>query len=158
MRNVRPGCDVLNMDTNWKKTEMSTPKSAEFYTEPTHDEIAFCAFLLWEKDGSQPGRETHYWLEAETQLRATRLKKAEAAAALAAKPWPPAKRSTKPAKAPVAAKPAVKPVTKLEAKVATKPAVPMAKLAPAPTRATAVKAAASPKPAPAPARSSRRSA
>lgn len=56
--------------------------------DPTHEEIALCAFLAWEKDGRQPGREMNYWLAAETELREARRKKAEAAAKLAAQPWP----------------------------------------------------------------------
>lgn len=55
---------------------------------PTHDEIALHAFLIWEKEGRQPGREQTYWLQAETQLRLTRQQQAEAAAK-AARTWPP---------------------------------------------------------------------
>ncbi len=57
--------------------------------EPTRDEIALCAFLIWEKDGRQPGRETTYWLEAETQLRQARQQQAQLAATKSARPWPP---------------------------------------------------------------------
>lgn len=55
---------------------------------PTHDEIALHAFLIWEKEGRQPGREQAYWLQAEALLRQTRQQKAEAAAK-AARTWPP---------------------------------------------------------------------
>lgn len=55
---------------------------------PTHDEIALHAFLIWEKDGRQPGREQTYWLQAEAQLRLTRQQQAEAAAKTA-RTWPP---------------------------------------------------------------------
>ena len=68
---------------------MTSTNASLHYQEPAHDEIALTAFLLWEKDGRQPGRELHYWLQAEAQLRQARQKKAEAAAALAAQPWPP---------------------------------------------------------------------
>jgi len=33
--------------------------------EPTREEIAMCAFLTWEKNGRQPGRDFDYWLEAD---------------------------------------------------------------------------------------------
>jgi hypothetical protein len=94
---------------------------------PTHDEIALHAFLIWEKEGRQPGREMTYWLQAEAQLRQSRQQQAESAAKTV-RQWPPADapklataRAITPA-APKAAKPgasreiAVKPVA------ATKPA------------------------------------
>lgn len=37
------------------------------------------AYLLAEADGFQPGREVHYWLQAEKQLAADRPAKATAA-------------------------------------------------------------------------------
>lgn len=55
---------------------------------PTHDEIALHAFLIWEKEGRQPGREQTHWLQAEAQLRLTRQQQAEAAVK-AALIWPP---------------------------------------------------------------------
>jgi hypothetical protein len=39
---------------------------------PSKEEIALCAYLIWEREGRQPGRENEYWLQAETQLLATR--------------------------------------------------------------------------------------
>lgn len=63
------------------KTETAASIISIRYTEPTHDEIALAAFLAWERDGRQPGREMQYWLEAENQIRIARQKKAEAAAA-----------------------------------------------------------------------------
>jgi len=63
------------------KTETAALNIPVSYPEPTHDEIAMAAFLAWERGGRQPGREMQYWLEAENQIRTTRLKKAEAAAA-----------------------------------------------------------------------------
>jgi hypothetical protein len=39
---------------------------------PTNAEIAFCAYLIWEKEGKPEGRQREYWLQAETQLMATR--------------------------------------------------------------------------------------
>jgi len=36
----------------------------------TDEDIARCAYLIWEKEGKQEGREREYWVQAETQLRA----------------------------------------------------------------------------------------
>jgi len=35
------------------------------------DDIARLAYLNWQKDGSPQGRDMAYWLEAETQIKAT---------------------------------------------------------------------------------------
>jgi len=87
--------------------------------QPTHDEIALHAFLIWEKDGRQPGREQTYWLQAEAQLRQTRQQQAESAAK-AARTWPPQtaaapKLSTARAITPAAPKAAAPKSTKLAA-------------------------------------------
>ena len=37
--------------------------------KPTHDEIARCAYLIWEQEGREPGRELNHWLQAHAQLR-----------------------------------------------------------------------------------------
>ena len=37
--------------------------------EPTHDEIALCAYSLWERQGHPQSQEVAIWLQAETQLR-----------------------------------------------------------------------------------------
>ena len=37
---------------------------------PTPEEIARCAFLIWEQEGFPEGRALEHWLEAETQLLA----------------------------------------------------------------------------------------
>jgi hypothetical protein len=42
------------------------------FQAPHQDEIAFCAYLIWEKEGRPSGREREHWLQAETQLLATR--------------------------------------------------------------------------------------
>jgi len=39
---------------------------------PGNDEIAYCAYLIWEKEGRPPGRAREHWLQAETQLTACR--------------------------------------------------------------------------------------
>jgi hypothetical protein len=68
---------------------MSQSHPAPFYHEPTHDEIALCAYLTWEKQGRAANQEMNCWLEAQAQLRATRQQEAEIAATKAARPWPP---------------------------------------------------------------------
>ena len=77
-----------------KTTETTAANTTYRYEEPNHDEIALAAFLAWEKDGQQAGREMDYWLQAESQLREARQKKAEAAAAQASLPWPRPTRAT----------------------------------------------------------------
>jgi hypothetical protein len=92
---------------------MKSTSETQFYKEPTHDEIALNAFLAWERDGYPQSSDLNYWLEAEARLRAQRRKQAEAAAAQAAKPWPPQSRiqSVKAKKAATVAAPTVvKPV------------------------------------------------
>jgi hypothetical protein len=42
------------------------------FNEPAPEEIAYCAYLIWEKEGCPEGREREHWLQAETQLLATR--------------------------------------------------------------------------------------
>ena len=37
---------------------------------PTPEEIAICAYLIWEKEGCPPGRDAAHWLQAEKQLHA----------------------------------------------------------------------------------------
>lgn len=42
------------------------------YDEPTRDEIAACAYSIWENEGRPAGREIAHWLQAEAHLVATR--------------------------------------------------------------------------------------
>jgi len=42
------------------------------FSAPAAEEIAVCAYLIWEKEGRPKGREREHWLQAETQLLATR--------------------------------------------------------------------------------------
>ena len=42
------------------------------YHPPEPYEIAYCAYLIWEKEGRPIGRAREHWLQAETQLLATR--------------------------------------------------------------------------------------
>ncbi len=39
---------------------------------PSNEEIAYCAYLIWEKEGKPAGHEREHWLQAETQLLACR--------------------------------------------------------------------------------------
>lgn len=91
---------------------MSDPNLSAFYKEPTHDEIALVAFLAWEKDGRQSGREMNYWLHAETHLRTARQKKAEDAAKIAARPWPRTASTGSARRAPVQSAPKASPAPK----------------------------------------------
>ncbi|MBI3849963.1 MAG: DUF2934 domain-containing protein [Verrucomicrobia bacterium] len=37
--------------------------------KPTRDEIALCAYSIWEREGRSQGRELQHWLQAEAVLR-----------------------------------------------------------------------------------------
>jgi hypothetical protein len=39
---------------------------------PAPEEIALCAYLIWENEGRPRGREREHWFQAETQLMACR--------------------------------------------------------------------------------------
>ncbi len=41
--------------------------------QPTYEEIAACAYLIWEKEGRPHGRDVAHWLQAEEHLLADRL-------------------------------------------------------------------------------------
>jgi Protein of unknown function (DUF2934) len=51
------------------KTKNTVPAPA-VTLEPTREEIAVRAYLVWEKNGRQPGREHENWLQAEAEIRA----------------------------------------------------------------------------------------
>jgi hypothetical protein len=38
--------------------------------QPTSEQIAVCAYLIWEKQGRPHGRHETHWLQAEKQLKA----------------------------------------------------------------------------------------
>ena len=59
--------------------------------DPSPDEIARCAYLIWEREGRPAGREMQHWLEAEAQLRAIKIE-----ASMSEKP----RAKTKPARHP----------------------------------------------------------
>jgi hypothetical protein len=40
-------------------------------SEATEDEIAVCAYFIWEQEGKPVGRALHHWLQAELQLAAS---------------------------------------------------------------------------------------
>ena len=113
---------------------MTTKSETRFFKEPTHDEIALHAFLAWERDGRPQSSDQNYWFDAEARLRTQRLQLAEAAAAKAARPWPPQSR----VKA-VKSKPAAT-IAKAPAPKAAAPVRAVKKAAPATAaRATTVK-------------------
>jgi hypothetical protein len=41
--------------------------------QPTHEEIAVCAYLIWENEGRPEGRDEEYWYQATVQLSLSRL-------------------------------------------------------------------------------------
>jgi len=51
-------------------------KTMKSYREPSCEEIAFCAYCIYESEGRPQGKDRAHWLEAEAQLIAER--KAEA--------------------------------------------------------------------------------
>lgn len=98
---------------------MKTTAATPILSEPSHDEIALTAFLQWEKDGRQSGRDTFYWNQAENQLLELYRQKAErTAAAQTARAWP--VQPLVPAAKPTPVKPAS------SAKRSTKPKTPAA--------------------------------
>ena len=112
---------------------MKTTAASPLHPEPTHDEIALSAFLLWEKEGRQSGCEMTCWLQAEAQLRAFRQQKVEAAAQ-SAKSWTTQSTAAR---------------TKTATSSAAPQPAPKAKLPAAPKLATTVARATTVKPAPA---------
>lgn len=58
-------------------------KTATSHHSPTSDEIAACAYQIYELEGRPEGRNLDHWLAAETQLLAERARPARPAAATA---------------------------------------------------------------------------
>lgn len=46
--------------------------------KPTHEEIAFYSYLIWENEGRPCGRAFDHWLQAEAQLKAEQKNKMSA--------------------------------------------------------------------------------
>ena len=107
----------MNQKTKDDMTPMKTSSSVQ---EPTHDEIALSAFLTWEKEGRQPGRELTYWLRAEAEIRSFRQKKAETAAAQSKWPSQPSAASSRTVKSKTAPSSAAKPTPPAAQKLTTK--------------------------------------
>jgi hypothetical protein len=59
-------------------------KSLKTYQEPTREEIAACAYLIYEREGRPDGKATQHWLEAEAQLIAERRAQVRQSSAKAA--------------------------------------------------------------------------
>ena len=53
---------------------------------PTAEEIALCAYGIWEKEGRPAGRDAAHWRQAEAQLQAAFLHEKLAAAKLTSAP------------------------------------------------------------------------
>ena len=51
---------------------LDMPQEDNGFSHPTREEIAICAYLIWEKEGRPAGRTIEDWLQAETQLMACR--------------------------------------------------------------------------------------
>ena len=85
------------------------PPLAQPGNEAFRAAIARCAFLAWQAEGCQPGRDVEYWIEAEIQLEAAWQVEAEAVVArqpaprtracVSSEPRSAARRQTKPARA-----------------------------------------------------------
>ena len=67
-------------------------KSAKTYKQPTREEIAACAYRIYETEGRPHDRQQHHWLQAEAQLIAER--KAQSGES-SAKPAPTSKEASK---------------------------------------------------------------
>ena len=54
-----------------KQTKDASPRllTNGAHSEPAHDEIARCAYSLWEQQGHPQDQEIGIWLQAEAQLR-----------------------------------------------------------------------------------------
>ena len=51
---------------------LSMPQQINGIQLPAIEEIALCAYLIWDREGRPSGREKEHWFQAETQLLATR--------------------------------------------------------------------------------------
>ena len=58
--------DPKGMNTQ-QQTQSTKPHSN---LKPTHEEIAICAYYIWEKEGCADGHDVEHWLQAELQLAA----------------------------------------------------------------------------------------
>jgi hypothetical protein len=80
-----------------KKMKNNGPDTTGIH-EPTNEEIAVRAYLIWEKNGKPHGRDREYWLQAEAELQAGYKKLIEVigTAVITPKPTAKASRSTSP--------------------------------------------------------------
>ena len=78
-----------------KKMKKIVPAAAGIH-EPTNEEIAVRAYLIWEKNGKPHGQDRAYWLQAEAELRAgyTKLPEAVLPTVAVSKPKAKASRTT----------------------------------------------------------------
>jgi hypothetical protein len=52
-----------------KSKKLKTGTAAAAVRVFSHEQIATCAYLVWEREGRPQGREQIHWQEAESQLR-----------------------------------------------------------------------------------------
>ena len=62
-RDTAPAKTTVSMS---KPTRMTVPQSAPVITT---EEIARCAYAIWERQGRPAGKDTEHWLQAEMQLK-----------------------------------------------------------------------------------------
>jgi hypothetical protein len=56
----------------FKKNNPKRSNPSRAQRGPRMEEIANCAYLIWEKEGRPAGRDVEFWLQAEAQLRISR--------------------------------------------------------------------------------------
>ncbi len=67
----KPARQTTRKKTTKKSSRKATALPATG-SEPTHDEIAARAFMVWERKGKPAGQDYYNWKEAEAELRAER--------------------------------------------------------------------------------------
>ena len=60
---------------------------------PSHDDIAFLAYQMWEKNGRPAGQDVEFWLQAEQALRSSIPPPAPAASQVSRSAPPPRRKS-----------------------------------------------------------------
>jgi hypothetical protein len=71
-------------------------KTMKSYQEPSREEIAFCAYGIYESEGRPHGKEQEHWLQAEAQLIAERKAQARQSTAKSAPKAAPATLTARP--------------------------------------------------------------
>ena len=72
-RRALNGCVFVRVGMPRYIKQVSTMQSEKKqYNAPTQQEIAVCAYHIWEREGKLPGNDVVHWLQAEKQLIADR--------------------------------------------------------------------------------------